>query len=237
MELYMSGDADLIRDLEGLYLRGSMDIDAGRLPVFNNDFQVVRGRLDFSREVGLTPRMDIQAETTVRVRNPGYSEGSNLEKITVNVTGTLYEPSITFSSESGYAREGIERMLLGLSPYSNDPQGRSGLRGASIAAGLNLVEREIATELDLVDTFDIDSVEREQVGGEGTFHPLIGVGKYLGSDLYIKYAQGISRADRDLLIEYQISDRLLLQSEIRRRIDELQGNTAYTLDLKYRLEY
>jgi autotransporter translocation and assembly factor TamB len=187
--------------------------------------------------VGLTPRVDIEAETTVRVNRAVGGGGSNLERITVDVTGTLYEPVLSFSSESGYAREGIERMLLGLSPYPNDPEGRGDLRGASIAAGLNLLEREIATELDLIDTFDIDAMEREQVDGTGTLHPLIGVGKYLGSDLYIKYAQGLSRADRDLLIEYQISDRLLLQSEIRRRIDELQGNTTYTLDLKYRMEY
>ncbi len=237
MELFVSGDADLIRDEEGLYLRGSANIDAGHLPVFNNDFKVVRGGLDFSQEVGLTPRVDIEAETTVRVRSATYGNSSALERITVLVTGTLDAPVISFRSESGYPREGIERMLLGLSPHVDDPRVGGGFRDASISAGFNLLEREIAAGLDLVDTFDIEQIEREQVDGSGTLAPLIGVGKYLGRDLYIKYAQGLSQADRDLLIEYQINDHLLLQSEIRRRVDELQGDSTYTLDLKYRFAY
>lgn len=236
MEISMSGDVNLIRDLEGLYLRGSLDIDSGRLPVFNNDFRVLQGRLDFSQEVGLVPRVDIEAETTVRVRHATLG-GSALERITVHVTGPLPEPVISFYSESGYAREGIERMLLGMSPYAGDPRAAGGLGVASIAAGFNLLEREIATGLNIVDTFDIDQIERQDEDGRTGVVPLIGVGKYLRQDLYVKYAQGLSLADRELLIEYQISRRLLLQSEIRRRIDELQGDTTYSLDLKYRVEY
>ena len=53
----------------------------------------------------------------------------------------------------------------------------------------------------------------------------------------MKYAQGLSEAERDLLIEYQMSDHLLLQSEISRRVDVQQGDTTYNLDLKYRFEY
>ncbi|MBK7190009.1 MAG: translocation/assembly module TamB domain-containing protein [bacterium] len=66
---------------------------------------------------------------------------------------------------------------------------------------------------------------------------MIGVGKYIGSDLYLKYAQGVRQDDRDVLLEYQINQHLLLQSELRRRIDENQGDSTYNLDLKYRFEY
>ncbi len=235
MELDLSGDVDLVRDEEGLSLRGSMNIDAGRMPVFNNDFRVVRGQLDFSQAGGLDPGVDIAAETTVRVQDPTLSS-SSLERITVLITGTLYSPVINFTSESGYGREGIERMLLGLSPYAGAPWQSTGLQGASIAAGFNLLEREIATGLNMVDTFDIQQIERTTT--EGTQRSaLIGVGKYVGQALYIKYAQGLSEADRDLLVEYQMTDHMLLQSEIRQRVDELQGETTYSLDLKYRFEY
>jgi autotransporter translocation and assembly factor TamB len=235
MELAMSGDVDLVRDLDGLYLRGSMDIDSGRLPVFNNDFRVVTGRLDFSREVGVIPRVDMTAETTVRVVTDAPYAGRRLEKITVLVAGTLDQPEITFRSESGYSRANIERLLLGLAPDAADAPVGGGLRDASIAAGFNLLEREIAAELNVVDTFDIESGRATTTGGTTT---LIGVGKYLGQDLYVRYAQGItSEAERDLFIEYQISDHLLLQSGMSRRLDVLQGATTYNLDLKYRFEY
>ena len=233
MELYLGGDVRLVRDLEGLYLRGSMQVDAGRMPVFNNDFKVTQGRLDFSSEVGVIPRIEMTAETQVRL--PSYDGGiRRLERIYVDVTGTADRPLVDFRSESGYARSNIERMLLGLSPYATDTQTTTGLQTASVAAGFNLLEREIAQELDMVDTFDIES-GREKV--DGTTQTLIGVGKYIGRDLYIKYAQAISDPDRDFLIEYQISDHLLLQSEITQRQEEYLGNTNYSVDMKYRFEY
>ena len=67
--------------------------------------------------------------------------------------------------------------------------------------------------------------------------PIIGVGKYIGSDLYLKYAQGLSTEDQDIAVEYQINRHLLLQTEVRRRLDENQGQPTFNLDLKYRFEY
>jgi len=171
----------------------------------------------------------------VRLRSK-YPNTSIIEQVTVHVRGFIDEPEISYTSESGYSREGVERMLLGLSPHASDDDAER-LRNTSIAAGFNLVEREIAQELEIVDTFEIDQIDRQAEDGSGGFDPLIGVGKYLGQDLYIKYAQGLNQNDRDLFIEYQISDHLLLQSELRRRLDEFQGEDTYNLDLKYRIEY
>ncbi len=236
LELFMGGDLDLIRSEEGLYLRGSLDVNSGRLIVFNNNFEVRRGRLDFSRELGFDPRVDLDAETKFRLRSQ-HSSNSIIEVIGVHVTGPLSGPDIQFSSERGYSREAIQRMLVGLEPHAT-PEGDSGrLANTSIAAGFNIVEREIARELDIFDTFEIDQIQRQRETGDSAFDPLIGVGKYIGSDLYLKYAQGIRQDDRDFIVEYQINRHLLLQSEIRRRIDENQGSSTYNLDLKYRFEY
>jgi hypothetical protein len=235
MELDLSGDVNLVRTADGMSLGGGMTIDKGRLPVFNNTFEVVRGRLDFSREVGVEPNVDIDAETRVRLR--GQASGTSVvERITVHATGPANAMEISFSSESGYPREAIERMLLGLAPYPDEQADQGALANASIGAGLNLIEREIAREIDIFDTIEIDQIQR-QTAGNPTLDPLIGVGKYLGSDLYIKYAQGLNQNDRDIVVEYQISNHLLLQTEIRRRIDEYQGDATYNLDLKYRFEY
>jgi hypothetical protein len=235
MELDLSGDVSLVRDADGMILSGTMDVDTGRLPVFNNTFRVVRGSLDFSREVGVVPSVDIDAETRVRLPSavPGYSV---VERLTVHATGPADAMTISYSSESGYPREAIERMLIGLSPYPDEQGDQAAFTSASIGAGLNLIEREIAREIGIFDTFEIDQIQRQQLGATG-LDPLIGVGKYLGRDFYIKYAQGLNQNDRDLLIEYQINNHLLLQTEIRRRIDEYQGDATYNLDLMYRFEY
>jgi hypothetical protein len=236
LELYMGGDLNLLRTQGGLRLRGTLDVNAGRLIVFNNNFEVRRGRLDFSQELGFDPRLDIDAETKYRLRSQ-HSSNSIIEVIGVHVTGPMSAPDIQFSSDRGYSREAIQRMLLGLEPYAT-PEGDSArLANTSIAAGLNVVEREIARELDMFDTFEIDQIQRQRETGDQGFDPLIGVGKYIGSDLYLKYAQGIRQDDRDFIVEYQIGRHLLLQSEIRRRLDENQGASTYNLDLKYRFEY
>ena len=64
--------------------------------------------------------------------------------------------TISYSSESGYPREAIERMLLGLSPNPDEQGDQGALTNASIGAGFNLLEREIARELPLFDTVEID---------------------------------------------------------------------------------
>ena len=203
--------------------------------MFNNSFNVVRGSLDFSREMGVEPNVDIDAETRVRLRSRSDNTGI-VERITVHATGPVNAMEVSFSSESGYPREAIERMLLGLAPYPDDLSDQNALINASIGAGFNLIEREIAREFDLVDTIEIDQIQRQQSGSPG-LDPIIGVGKYLGSDLYVKYARGLNQNDNDFVVEYQINDFLLLQGEIRTRIDEYQGEPTYNLDFKYRFEY
>lgn len=236
MELYLGGDMDLIRGEDGMLLRGDLDVNSGRLVVFNNSFTVKRGRMDFSNAVGFDPLMDVDAEIRYRLRSR-YSSNTIIEHIGVHVAGTINKPIISFSSERGYSREAIQRMLLGLEPEATPEGDGARLANSSISAGFNVLEREIARELDIFDTFEIDQIQREREGGETGLDPLIGVGKYIGSDLYLKYAQGIRQDDRDFLVEYQINDHLLLQSEVRRRIDENQGQPTYNLDLKYRFEY
>jgi len=235
LELFMGGNLDLIRNQDGLLLRGTLDVNSGKLIVFNNSFDVQRGRLDFSQELGFDPRIDLSADTEYRRRSE-HSSNSIIERIGVDVTGTLFKPIINFTSDRGYSEFAIQRMLLGLDPNSGTGTDINRLRNSGIAAGLNLIEREIAQEGDIVD-IEIDQIQRESTAvGETSIDPLIGVGKYW-YDFYFKVAQGIRQDDRDLLVEYQINNHLLLQSEIRRRIDENQGQPTYNLDLKYRFEY
>lgn len=233
MELDLGGEVRLTRDEGGLDVRGQLTIDQGHLPVFNNDFRVTAGTVNFVSGRGPIPDLDISAETQVRL--PSVDGGNRrLERVWITLNGPAEGPSVTFESESGYPRQSIERMLLGLSPHATDTPTGGELRRGTVAAGFNLLEREVAQQLEVVDTFDI-------IGGreraDGTMQTLVGVGKYIGRDLYVRFAQAITDQDREVLVEYQISNHLLLQSEINRRLDEALGNTTYSVDLKYRFEY
>ncbi len=237
MELAVGGNLNLVRTESGLNMRGSLDVNKGFLIVFNNKFEVQRGRMDFSREVGFDPRIDLDAQTEYRLRFPG-SSNSIIEHIGVHVTGVMSSPEVQFSSERGYSTEAIQRMLLGLEPHATPEGDSQRLANSSITAGFNMLERELAREVDFIDTIEIDQIQRQRETGAAGLDPLIGVGKYIGSDLYLKYAQGIRGTDDlDIVVEYQINRHMLLQSEIRRRLDENQGESTYNLDLKYRFEY
>ncbi|MFT5232810.1 MAG: hypothetical protein ACI9UQ_000832 [Candidatus Krumholzibacteriia bacterium] len=237
MDLLLGGDLNLVRTMGGLSMRGSMDVNTGELIVFNNKFRVQSGRLDFSRAVGFDPRIDLDAGIEYRLRFAG-SSNSVIEHIGVHVSGLMSNPTVRFSSERGYSENAIQRMLLGLEPHATPEGDSQRLTNSSISAGFNLIEREIAREVDIVDTIEIDQIQRQRTTGDTGLDPLIGVGKYIGQDLYLKYAQGISGVDDlDIVVEYQINRHLLLQSEMRRRLDENQGESTYNLDLKYRFEY
>ena len=97
-----------------------------------------------------------------------------------------------------------------------------------------MLEREIATEIDVIDTFDIISNQNRL---DETTQTMIGVGKYIGRDLYVKVVQALTDTDREMLMEYQITDHLLLQSEVSQRQDEALGTTTFSIDVKYRIEY
>ena len=92
-----------------------------------------------TKSIDLSPR---SYGTEFRITRMALSRAwcLSFERITVHVTGSVASPEITYSSESGYPREAVERMLLGLSPYP-DEQGdntalANSLAAEAVAAGL-----------------------------------------------------------------------------------------------------
>ena len=232
-ELRVAGDVTLLRDTQGLRLRGTVEIPQGRVPLFNNDFIITEGTLDFSRRP-LEPEIDIFAETTVPIDDPSGVFGRELEKVTVHLTGSFSEPTVEFTSESGLDRTSILRLLAGFGPTETDVRPTSGLTDVGLRAGLNFLERALATQIEGIDTIDIETEEAglDQMGGTR-----ISVGKYLSNSLYLRYTQGLSVTERDIFLEYQMSRRTLFTSELRRRLRENGAVNEFNLDLKFRLKY
>ncbi|NNM35186.1 MAG: hypothetical protein HKO53_19075 [Gemmatimonadetes bacterium] len=230
VELRVQGDVDFVRDQTGLRLRGVVEIPQGQVRVGYLDFDIVRGQLDFSRGSNLEPIVDITAETEVPVRGGG-GIGRELERVTVQMTGTFAEPFFEFQSESGYDEKTIVNLLAGVPP---EGQQGAALGDVSVHIAGNLLEDALAEQLGLIDTVDIST---QEAGIEELGSTRIGVGKYLGQNLYLRYRQGLSIRERDLFLEYQVSRRLLFTSELRRRLRENATQTEFNLDLKFRVEY
>ena len=85
-----------------------------------------------------------------------------------------------------------------------------------------------------MDTIDI---ETQEAGLESLGSTRIAVGKYLANNVYLRFSQGLSITERDFFLEYQISRRLLFNTEVRRRLRENAAQTQFNVNLKFRLEY
>ncbi len=232
-ELRVLGDVDLIRDTAGLRFRGTAEIPRGQVPLFNNDFNILSGTLDFSRRP-VEPEVDITAETEVPIYDPGEGGGRQLERITIHLTGTFAQPTVTFTSENGLDENSILRLLAGFGGPSESTTVSSGVSDVGLRAGLNFLERALAQRVRGVDTIDI---ETEEVGVSQMQSTRIAVGKYLSESLYLRLSQGLSITERDLFLEYQISRRLLFTSELRRRLRENGAENQFNVDMKFRVKY
>jgi len=231
-ELRVAGDVSLIRDLEGLRLRGEVQIPQGQVPLFNNDFTITEGTLDFSRRP-VEPEVDIRAETEVPISDPTGQFGRELERITVHLTGTFARPDVRFESESGLDETSILRLLAGFGSAGGS-NGATGLGDVGLRAGLNFLERALANRIRGVDTIDI---ETEEAGLADMQSTRIAVGKYLSPSLYLRFSQGLSVTERDLFVEYQITRRTLFTSELKRRLRESGAENEFNVDLKFRVKY
>jgi autotransporter translocation and assembly factor TamB len=232
-ELRVEGDVDVIRDTAGLRFRGTGEIPRGRVPLFNNDFSIVSGSLDFSRRP-LEPEVDITADTEVPIYDPGDAGGRQLERITVHLTGTFAEPKVQFQSENGLDESSILQLLAGFGGPGGSTTVSTGVSDMGLRAGLNFLERALAQRVGGVDTIDI---ETEESGVSQMQSTRIAVGKYLSENLYLRLAQGLSITERDLFLEYQVSRRFLFTSELRRRLRENGAENQFNVDLKYRVKY
>ncbi len=229
-DLLLDGDVDLVRDMDGLRFNGVVEIPQGRVSIFNNDFDIVQGILDYSRSRGLEPSVEIEAKT--RVPDYRYHEGSSpeLEEVRVFLSGTFSNLKTRFESDSGYDEETIVRLLAG---FSEEP-GQGSLADTGFKAGLNYIERSIAREIKGIDTLDI---ETESASIAEASRTRVAVGKYLSSDLYLRYSQGLSISERELFLEYQMTRTLRLSSELGMRLQSGVPTTTFNVELKYRVEY
>ncbi|MCH7550009.1 MAG: translocation/assembly module TamB domain-containing protein, partial [Candidatus Krumholzibacteriota bacterium] len=227
LSVEMRGELILKRDEQGLYLRGDLTMLRGSYNVYANKFRVIDGTLNFSTAETLRPEVYINAYTPYR------NEGGIEKRIflSLNWPQDKKEPTIQLSYEDpGYYESDLWRML-----------GGSNLAGG-IAA--NTLERALNQQMSGL-SIEVDQ-ERNDTSQPGTPEQemMIGVGKYLWEDFYLRYRQGLTfSTEQQIQMEYRISRLFLLRSEFIRnsRRGYIARNGQYTdefnFDVKFRWEY
>jgi autotransporter translocation and assembly factor TamB len=237
MEVELAGDATFHINEEYVGLSGETHTLRGRYAVLNTDFDVERAEVSFVDPSDVLASV-IDAEATCRVLD---------EQVTFEVSGTIGKPIVVGRTESGMSEAEIYELLAlrqKREAGADEEEGATGpVTGAFLESWGALIAtrfgREIGRELG-IDTFDVETVD-----GESGSESVVGVGKYIGSDVFVRYRERIGGGpdpiqddtammdvletpERQLLLEYRLSEILQLQGETGVILDDPYVN----VDLK-----
>ncbi|MBN1885730.1 MAG: translocation/assembly module TamB domain-containing protein [Candidatus Krumholzibacteriota bacterium] len=233
----LEGEVTVHHDRRGTYLRGELQLVRGYYNVYNNKFQVTSGTLRFVHAASFRPVVNIEAET----RDP---EGRRIYLVLSWLQDDV-EPILTLTHEDpGYSETDIWKMLGGGVVESGGGEGAS-WDALSTAQNLaaNYIERILNSQMEGV-TIEVESRGTAGSDGMAEQETMVAIGKYLSEGLYVKYKQGLSISTaRQIEVEYRISKRILLRSEIIRHSEKVlpgqsrRSSDEVNLDIKLRWEF
>lgn len=213
------GDLILKRDPPGpFFVLGSLETVQGRGAVYayGRRWSVDRGNITFGTIEEMNPNLDVQLSTIVQE-----------VEVYLTLTGTALEPIARFSSDSPTLANQGDIMLfitLGMTP---DSQAGLDVRERTTTFIESAVGRQ-AGEVIGLDTFEV----RGLPGLTESEDTQISVGKYLGSQFYLRYSQYLGSFNQ--IGEFGVEYRLNRTFRISFTHDRFRRDF---LELKWRIEY
>jgi len=236
----LQGDLSVRRGREGLMVLGNLKTLRGDFKLYYNRFRISKGEFRFS-DVKSIWNAYIELEANAAVLD---------ERIQITAVGFLDELNITATSESGWNEQQIFEALLlrrgDVSETGEEPGFVSQAFVRSWAAALaNEVTDEVARELHL-DRFGVEIGESTE--GDALSATRFTFGKYVSDKVYLEYSQslgslygdrrkftqtGLSYPERQISIEYRLSDKFSIEGET----GTIGGLGYFDVDLKLRYGY
>jgi len=250
-EVELEGSVLVRKDAQGTRFLGDLQTVRGRYFLYNSEFDITSGSLEFADVNDIrNARIEVLAETQVPTE-----EG--LERISLEVSGTIAKPYLAATSESGYSEPEMFRLLT-LGGVGGEEQAGSPFSRALARSWGRVLARRFGSEV--ARSLGLDEVEFEPGPGEPGDREFVegarvGVGKYVSDRLYLKYRQSlavnplkgqspggaegaVSRTeaelpDRQLILEYRLSRSFSLDGEA----SVLNGKPYFNFDVKFRHRY
>jgi hypothetical protein len=240
IEAELQGDLSAKRGKEGLMVLGTLRTLRGTFYIYHNVFRITRGEFRFTDVTSLR-NVYIDLEAHSRVLD---------EKIELSARGSIDELDINATSESGWSETQIfEALTLRRGEASEEGLEDRFFSDEFLRSwGVALVNRfgaEVARELRL----DRFGVEVDEVGsGDALAATRVTFGKYVSDKVYLEYTQslgslyedrrkftqmGLSSPERQLSVEYRLSDRFSIEGET----GTIGGLGYFDVDLRFRFGY
>jgi autotransporter translocation and assembly factor TamB len=255
-EVDLAGTLRLRNEGERDVALGVLTVKGGQFYFLTRKFGDLTGEVNFNNLDRLDPFVTLDAQTRVRRGGGGGAaaggEGAPDHIIKLAVTGRSSQLQIRPWDDEGTSPSDLWRELSvgqfssaerGATDSGHDPLSGVGLGSLPIRDYLfRNAERWIAGS-GFIDTIDLQSGNRSG-SKEGAVAGaidlgLVGVGKYVTRDLFLKYSSDFTgQSEKQITAEYRVTRHLLLRGQqIQRRQTGAQAAQEYNLDLKIRVEY
>jgi len=199
--LLLKGSPRVVKKPDGpLTYHNRIEITRGLILVSGKAFQVQRGMVDFADRD--RPDPDLFGEASIRV---------GATQIFVAVSGQASNPNVQLTSQPPMSQTDILSTIIFGQPARNLSQDQSSALSAQAAAllgqaGAGEIRKIVGSEL----TPDVVTVHSEGQAGSS-----LEAGKYLSSDLYLRYRRRMTQeGGQNLGLEYRLRNWLSLESQV-----------------------
>ena len=243
VELESDGDLTFRNEGDGDLALGVLQVRGGKYYVVTRQFGNLTGAINFNSPDRIDPEVDVRGETSLGTPTGGTKTvylalSDRVSRLKVRV----------YDDENTPTNDLWKALAFGVFVPTSGYQASSGSNGGSEAANAALpitnylfqnVERWLGSS-GFVDTIDLRS--SASAGGkeqtEGAPVSVVGVGKYVTPQLYVKYSRDFSGAgEQQIDADYRMTRFVLLRGQQIRRTEKDSESLEYNIDLKVRLEY
>lgn len=231
-QIEMRSDLRVRGAVPDVVLDGPVEVIAGEVEFRGRKYEITRGVIEFRRELGLHPYLNITAETVVPTRDAEYG-------ITVQISGTTDDVRVElFSDEPGLAQRDLVSLLAVGKTVAELQQG--GGSGVSVQDLLVLAPKALqgTVEKGFHELLPVDRVEIEPTFSRetGAFEPRITVGKSFTEDLSVLVSTSFGvTPERRVQLEYQLTPRISLLGSWESLTETEAG--AFGGEFKFRYEF
>jgi hypothetical protein len=237
---------------------GTLDVK-GKYYIYSNEFRIVNGTIDFTSLDRIDPDISIEAQTTVPGQGaPG--QGGEAYPIYQTLSGRSSQLKVHLHDDVGHNESYLWKVLTigqftaaGADPglLTQTTPGGAPLTGSDATLPVrNYLFRNAErwlSDVGFIDTIDLKSGTASSTSPTASTIGLVGVGKYVTPELYVKYSRnfsGTAEQAQSVSAEYRVTRHLLLRGEQVRpgpssisSAPQTGTKQQYNLDLKVRLEY
>ncbi len=235
-----------VRDL----ILGSLEVK-GKYYIYSNEFRITSGTINFTTLDRIDPDISIEAETTL----PGQK--ADTYPIYQTLSGRSSQLKVHLHDDAGNNESYLWKVLtIGQFTAVGSEVATTNVPGPAAGDATLPVRNYLfrnaerwLSDVGFIDTIDLKSGTASGSGPSAGTIGLLGVGKYVTPELYVKYSRnfsGTAEQTQSVSAEYRVTRHLLLRGEQVRPGLGSQGittqpqsplKTEYNLDLKVRLEY